>query len=109
MSSGVDRLRRYEDSSEFFSLNGSVTMRLTREAAIEVCARAVSQGRVVSRIEGGIWRDPYFEERLDCIWGGVDPPATKDVAERNNMEAQDFIKSSEADVFLITAPAISGE
>lgn len=43
-------------------------MKLTPEAAIAVCSRCIENGYIVSRIEGGIWHDPGFEMRLDCIW-----------------------------------------
>lgn len=106
----IDRLRRYEDGSDFFELDGSVVMRLTRSAAIEVCARAASHMRIVARIEGGVWLDPYFEARGDCIWDGESPPVPKKVAEQNNIAARSFIleAAEDIDVFIITAPRLSG-
>lgn len=105
--SEIDRLRRYDDWMDFFRLDGSVVMRLTRAAAIEVSARAASRYRVISRVEGGVWRNPYFEARGDCIWDGIDPPTSVEAAEQNNVAAQHFIRDAEADVFILTAPLIS--
>jgi len=106
----VDRQYRYESSSEFFTLDGSVIMKLSRDAAVKVCELAAQRGLVVARIEGGIWHSPGFEARLDCIWDGVDPPVELDVAEENNIEAANFIRSKSEmhDVFIITAPCMSG-
>ncbi|PPA77505.1 colicin immunity protein [Achromobacter spanius] len=106
----VDRQYRYESSSEFFTLDGSVIMKLSRDAAVKVCELAAQRGLVVAQIEGGIWHSPGFEARLDCIWDGVDPPVELDVAEENNIEAANFIRSKSEmhDVFIITAPCMSG-
>lgn len=106
----VNRQHRYESSNEFFALGGSVIMKLSRDAAVDVCELAAQCGLVVARIEGGIWHFPGFEARLDCIWDGVDPPVELKVAEENNMEAANFIRSESEihDVFIITAPRMSG-
>jgi len=104
----IDRGRRYDDWMDFFRLEGSVVMRLTRAAAIEVAARAASRNRVISRVEGGVWLDPYFESRGDCIWDGIDPPTSVEAAEENNVAAQLFIRDVYADVFILTAPPLSG-
>ncbi|MGE8567061.1 MAG: colicin immunity protein [Achromobacter sp.] len=106
----VDRQHRYESSNEFFTLDGSVIMKLSTDAAVEVCELAAQRGLVVARIEGGIWHSPGFEARLDCIWDGADPPVELKVAEENNMEAANFIRSEREmhDVFIITAPRRSG-
>ncbi|MNQ92081.1 Colicin-E5 immunity protein [compost metagenome] len=106
----VDRQQRYESSDEFFILDGSAVMKLSTDAAIEVCELATQRGLVVARIEGGIWHFPGFEARLDCIWDGGDPPVEFNVAERNNIMAANFIRSECAvhDVFIITAPSVKG-
>lgn len=106
----IDRLKRYDSYLDFFELDGSVVMRLTKSAAIEICERGVSHGRVVARIEGGLWLDPYFEARGDCIWDGVSPPASAQVAEQNNIAARSFIleAAEDVDVFIITAPPMTG-
>ena len=106
----TDRSRLYESPDEFFVLDGSVVMRLSPEAAIGVCERAASEGIVVSRIEGGIWLNPGFESRLDCIWDGSPPPLTQTAAHTNNLLAVGFIQAQAAvhSAFILTAPPVSG-
>ena len=105
-----DRRRLHEAADDFFELEGSVVMKLTTEAAIEVCHVAAEHGLIVARIEGGIWRHPGFEARLDCIWNGADPPIGLTEAAANNAEAARFIKekSNKHDVFILTAPPVTG-
>ncbi|MFC0576319.1 colicin immunity protein [Paraburkholderia solisilvae] len=106
----VDRSKRYTDLEDFFSLHGSVVMKLTPEAAIAVCEQAAQRGLVVARIEGGIWHNPKFEARIDCIWDGADPPIASQAAHENNLSAIEFIRSvlPEHSAFIITAPPITG-
>lgn len=105
-----DISRRYSQAKHFFELEGSVVMKLTADAAIDVCNTASRHGLMVVRIEGGFWHDPKFEARLDCIWDGMDPPVTLAQAKKNNQQAADFIrkKSDIHDVFILTAPSIFG-
>lgn len=104
----------YQDAESFFSIGGSIWMKLSRPAAIKVCEVAAQRGILVARIEGGVWRFPGFEARLDCIWNGADPPLSVEDAERNNRLARKFIEESDAisdvihDVFILTAPPITG-
>jgi hypothetical protein len=104
-----DRGRFYESADDFFTLDGSVVMCLSTNAAISVCERAAQEGFVVARIEGGICRFPGFEMRVDCIWDGVDPPVDFETAERNNLRAAEFVRSESEvhDVFVITAPKVT--
>ncbi|MDR3322640.1 MAG: hypothetical protein LBS89_00340 [Zoogloeaceae bacterium] len=104
----IDLQKRYDSSDDFFSLGGSVVMKVSADAAIAICKVAVKHGLVVARIEGGIWHTPGFEARLDCIWDGVDPPVDYETTKRNNQLAADFICSEqgEHDVFVITAPSM---
>jgi hypothetical protein len=106
----VDRSRLYDSSEDFFAVGGSCVMKLTTKAAIETCERAAEYGFLVARVEGGIWRNPGFEARVDCIWDGLDPPVDRDTAEGNNRIAVDFILSESAvhDAFVLTAPPITG-
>lgn len=108
MSIGKDRL--YDASGDFFDLNGSVNMRLSPRAAMQVCAEAAREGLVIARVEGGIWHAPGFESRLDCIWDGQDPPLDQDQASGNNKEAARFIASQSPahSAFILTAPPLAG-
>lgn len=85
-------------------------MKLSTEAAISVCADAAQHGFVVCRVEGGIWHNPGFEARIDCIWDGAEPPIDLSAAHTNNLRAIEFIhsESAEHDTFIITAPSIAG-
>lgn len=106
----VDRARLYDSSIDFFELNGSVVMKLTPNAAQEVCNKALEHGLVVVRIEGGIWHNPGFEARLDCIWDGVDPPVSETEAAINNARALEMIREEIEvhDVFIITTAPLTG-
>lgn len=99
-----NRTHLYQSASDFYTLQGSGVMKLTPSAAIEVCHKAMAHNLVVMRVEGGIWHNPGFEARYDCIWDGIDPPTTVDEAEANNMRAAHFIKEESAvhDAFIIT-------
>jgi len=70
----IDSWTRYAEAGDFFSLRGSIVMKLTTEAAVGACEQAAQQGLLISRIEGGIWHTPGFEARIDCIWDGAEPP-----------------------------------
>jgi len=85
-------------------------MYLSAAAAIEVCLRAAGIGLLIARVEGGIWQNPGFEARVDCIWDGANPPIDDSGAERNNTEAIDFIRNESAahSAFVLTAAPISG-
>lgn len=95
---------RYENSDEFFRLSGSAWMRMTPTAATDVCRAALGNGLLVWRIEGGVWRDPNFEARGDCIWDGINPPAGMDAVALNNQQAAEYIllQSKSHDVFIVT-------
>lgn len=100
----------FDSAADFYLNDGSVWMPLSPRAAVEVCLTAAASGRLIARIEGGIWHDPGFEARLDCIWDGADPPLPESAAHQNNLEAAEFIKE-EMDfhsVFILTAPPITG-
>ncbi|WP_332450958.1 colicin immunity protein [Burkholderia ubonensis] len=106
----IDPWRCYADAEDFFSLRGSIVMKLTTEAAIGVCERAAERGLLISRVEGGIWRHPGFEARVDCIWDGAEPPLDTTTAHENNMAAIEFIRSELPvhDTFIITSLPIRG-
>lgn len=106
----IDRSHLYEPAKDFFALQGSVVMRLSPTAAIDVCSQAAHERLVVARVEGGIWRAPFFESRLDCIWDGADPPLSQESAHLNKLAASAFIQSQAAaqGAFILTAPPISG-
>ena len=106
----VDRQKLYESSVEYFDLGGSVVMKLSRNAALEVCGAAAGHDLLIVMIEGGIKDQRGFEARLDAIWKGADPPANHDLAERNNAEAADFIRSQDAlyNAFIVTDAPLTG-
>ena len=85
-------------------------MRLTAAAAIDVCIEADLHGLVIARVEGGIWHNPGFEARVDCIWDGADPPIALLSARENNRRAADFIRdqSRRHSAFILTAPPVTG-
>jgi hypothetical protein len=101
----VDKRLLYDSPDAFFDLNGSVNMRLSPRAAMQVCAEAARKGFLIARVEGGIWHAPGFEFRLDCIWDGHDPPLDQEQASGNNQEAAQFIASQALShsVFILTA------
>ncbi|MYM90340.1 colicin immunity protein [Rugamonas sp. FT82W] len=100
----------FESAADFYLLEGSVWMRLSPTAAVEVCLSAAKNGKVVARIEGGIWHAPGFEARHDCIWDGLDPPISEADAHLNNLSAADFIREEMTmhTAFILTAPPIFG-
>lgn len=71
---------------------------------------AAQHGKIVARIEGGIWHSPGFEARIDCIWDGAEPPISEADAHLNNLIAANFVHEEMAvhNVFIVTAPPISG-
>ena len=105
-----DRTKLYDSASAFFDLGGSAVMYLATTAAIDACSQAASQGLVVVRIEGGIWRAFTFEARLDCIWDGADPPLGGEAAAENNRLAADFIRrqGETHNAFVLTAAPTTG-
>lgn len=108
MNYEIDKI--YDDADEYFAHQGVSSMRLTRGAAQHVCERALAYGLLIVRIEGGIWRNPDFEARLDCIWDGLDPPVSVELANENNGRAFAFIVSCATihDVFVITTAPLTG-
>lgn len=100
----IDREKRYEEAELFFCLEGSVTMRLSRTAAMNVCQQAAAKGVLIIRVEGGRWLAPGFEARLDGIWEGESVPVSAEEASRNNERARAFIQSrpSMFDAFILT-------
>lgn len=106
----VDKSKLYTDPRDFFVLKGSVWMFLSPKAAIAVCLNAAGQGFIVVRVEGGLWHNPKFEARLDCIWDGDDPPIDEREAHENNLRAANFIEHQMAfhSAFILTAPSIEG-
>lgn len=99
-----DRQKLYLSADDFFRLNGSVAMKLSSDAAVQVCERSSSYGLIVGRFEGGIWHSPGFEARIDCIWDGLDPPLDTASVIQNNINAANFIRleAKDHDAFIIT-------
>ncbi|HYU12386.1 MAG TPA: colicin immunity protein [Stellaceae bacterium] len=101
----VAKQKLYGRSNDFFDLNSNAFMKLSRRAARDVCLVAASRDLIVVKIEGGIWRDGRFEARLDAIWDGEDPPKTQNEADKNNVRAAAFIKSTDSayNAFIVTS------
>src|ERR1700683_5481481 len=89
----IDRQRLYDETKDFFGLEGNAVMKLSRKAATAVCLSAAANGCLLVKLEGGIWNNGKFEARLDAIWDGLDPPIDPDRAHKNNLEAASFIRS----------------
>jgi hypothetical protein len=106
----IDLTRRYESPDDFFNLDGSVKMKVSADAAIAICERAIEHGLFISRIEGGFWHSPGFEARLDSIWDGANMPVDRKAATKNNHAAAEFVRSERVlhDVFIITSKRITG-
>lgn len=106
----ADRTKLYEEERDFYELEGNMVMKLVPEAAIAVCSSAARHGPVIARIEGGIWHNPGFEARYDCIWNGADPPIDFDAAAINNTEAAEFIERerNKHGAFILTAAPMTG-
>lgn len=64
----LNRKKLYNEAEDYFQLNGHAIMKLTPEAAMNACDLASDEGVLIWRVEGGIWHNPGFEMRLDCIW-----------------------------------------
>lgn len=106
-----DRQKLYDRMQDFFDLDGNGAMKLTREAAVELCSAAGKGGLAVVKVEGGIWRGGQFEARLDAIWDGLDPPANEKKTHQNNMKAASFI-GSVSDInnaFVVTCIVAAGD
>jgi hypothetical protein len=105
LSMDIDRTKLFIAAEDFFSLHGSGIMRLNADAAIAICDTAAKYSLIILRVEGGIWHNPGFEQRLDCIWDGAIPPVPSKMAEENNVWAKEFIEQERAvhDVFILTA------
>lgn len=105
----LERGKLHDCANDFFDFQMSSVMVLTPSAAVEVCLAAAQRGFVIARVEGGIWHDPGFEPRVNCIWDGADPPIVESAAESNNIEAANFIRK-EGQVhsgFVITSPMLT--
>lgn len=106
----VDRSRLYDISDDFFALQGSAIMKLTAQAAKDVCLQAIDYGILIGKIEGGFWRASRFEARLDCIWDGVSAPVSLEEARHQNLKAAAFVDSwaIQHNAFIITTLLILG-
>ena len=100
----IETKRRYESYHDFFELNGNAVMRLMPAAAIAVCNEATNRNLVVLGVEGGIWHNPGFEARVDCIWDGNAHVDNAAALRQNNTDAMRFIEQNRKshDVFVVT-------
>jgi hypothetical protein len=106
----VDRSRLYDDPLYFFDPAGSAIMKLTPQAAEEVCREAADRKFAIVMIEGGNRNNDHFYASVDCVWKGIDPPAPDEEILSNNQSAAKFIveKSENYNAFIITAAPVSG-
>ena len=108
----VDRTRLYESERDFFLEKGSAIMKLTPEAAMQVCDHAAMNGMLVLRVEGGIYHDIGFEARIDCIWDSkISIPIEESDAHESNTLAKEFIESemSGHNSFIITTAEVQDQ
>lgn len=105
-----NRVELFDQPEMFFSTAGSAVMKLTPSAAAKACESASAHDLVVVRVEGGIWHNPGFEARVDCIWDGDDPPLCGNQVRENNLEAVEFIRSESAthSAFILTVAPKTG-
>ena len=94
----------YTTPTDFFDLIGHAVMKLSPDAALGVCKRATDLNLVIIRIEGGIWHNPGFEARIDCIWDGADLLGSHINIAANNINAFDFIheERTEHNAFILS-------
>jgi len=107
----IDKSKLYTSMHDFFSLKGSVNMRLTREAAIDVCKHAMDYDILIWRIEGGIWHSPGFQPWSDALWDSqYNPPVLEKDAITNNLLAMENIIDEEVqyNVFILTVTNYRG-
>lgn len=106
-NSSMYKLNKSADS--YFLENGTARMILSPSAAEGVCTSALAKGQLVTVVEGGIWRDPQFEARLDCIWWGSLPPLSWSEAKENNELAKKFITSETPmhSAFIVTTVSVN--
>lgn len=106
MKNVIDRIKRYEYSKYFFDRDGNCIMKFSASAAIDICRECIKKSIYIWRIEGGIWHNPGFEARVDCIWDSSYHPNLKVNinVEENNTLAEEFIReeSDIHDTFIIT-------
>ena len=67
----VNRQKLYHRGADFFALDGNAVMKLSREAAIEACLDAASQGLIAIKIEGGI--GPTVHSKPEWMRFGTGP------------------------------------
>ncbi len=90
---------------DFFDHDFFKHERLSRWAAYNIAERAIEYSTLVAMIEGGIWHDPGFMPRSDCIWKSVqDEDFSLDRARKSNIDAANFIAQAdmEVDTFILT-------
>jgi hypothetical protein len=61
----------HDNPRDYFRLGGSAWMILTRSAAEVVVQESTALKMLVVGFAGGFWRDPVYEERLDCMYSAL--------------------------------------
>jgi hypothetical protein len=105
----IDKYALYENSEDFFNLNGSNWMRLTREAAQKVCKQSIDKNLIITWVDGGIWHFPGFEPR-DAVWySQKNTIGSLEDLKRNNLSALKSINDEmiEINVFIIGLQSIT--
>lgn len=101
----------YTSMHDFFRLGGDVNMRLTREAAIDICRHAKDYDILIWRIEGGIWHNLGFQPWIDALWDSqYDPPVLEKNAILNNLLAMENIIEEDVqyNAFILTVTNYCG-
>ncbi len=100
-----NKSKLYSSASEFFSLNGNATMRLTPTAAIDVCRIATKKGILVLGVDGGVYKEPIFEAKINCSWSAkFKSPFTSEQLNNNNALAIEDIEADRncCNAFILT-------
>lgn len=86
----------YEKGEDFFLLKGNACMKLTPNAAIEVCQEAMKQNLWILGIDAGHWLNPGFRPDSWMSWDHKQQLFNQEKLVENNQLAIENIKEDEA-------------
>lgn len=86
----------YEKGEDFFLLRGNCYMRLTPNAAIEVCQEAIKQNLWILGVDAGHWFNPGFRPDGWMSWDRKKELFNQGKLIENNQLAIENIKEDEA-------------